>query len=523
MIRGGASGPGRVPWRPLTSARSRILGWSVVLLAAGIAVSTVATRVVLVQEMNSRVHAELAHEIAEFRALEARRSAEEAPDGGARAASAAARAPLIALLRARARQAVLEHDTVLIGLIGGRIVATSSNTSPAAISGRPVLRVPWATTRAPRTGTTVLASGPARYAAVPVRLPGGSAGGVFVAAVLIGPQQAAIDRVLRWQLAAGAAALLLGLALAWLTAGRVLRPVRDTTDLARRITETDLSGRIPVSGRHEMAELAVTFNRMLDRLESAVIAQRQFLADAGHELRTPITIVQGNLDTITAAGEDADTLAIASDELARMTRLVDELLLLASSERPDFLRVQHVGLAAMTRSLAAKARGLDNRPWVLAGTAPGTALLDPQRMTQAVIQLAANAAAHTPAGTPVEIWSASDGASVEFAVADHGPGIRAADRELIFRRFARLDPRRTGGTGLGLSIVAAIAAAHGGQVRVTDSPGGGATFRIVIPLRPTAEPPVAAGGLPGPAARGAGPAAEPALPAPGGQFRKAPA
>jgi two-component system, OmpR family, sensor kinase len=495
VIRGGTTSlPARIAaraasWRPLNSARSRILGWSVVLLAAGLAVSTLATRVVLEQAMNSRVNAELAHEIAEFRALEARLGADEPPEGGApRASSAATRAPLIALLNARARQAVLEHDTVLFGLIGDRIVATSSNTSPAAIGGRPVLSAPWATTAVPVTGSTQLASGQARYTAVPVRLPGDPARGVFVAAVLTGPQQAAINRVLRWQLAVGAVALLLGLALAWLTAGRVLRPVRDTTELARRITDTDLSGRIPVSGRHEVGELAVTFNRMLDRLESAVAAQREFLADAGHELRTPITIIQGNLDTITPAGDDAETLAIAADELARMTRLVDELLLLASSERPDFLRVQPTDLATMTRSLVAKARGLDGRPWVLAGAAPGVAQLDPQRITQAVMQLAANAAAHTPAGTPVEIWSASEGATVEFAVADHGPGIRPADRDRIFRRFARLDPRRTSGTGLGLSIVAAISAAHGGQVRVTESAGGGATFRIVIPLRPTAEP-----------------------------------
>jgi signal transduction histidine kinase len=222
---------------------------------------------------------------------------------------------------------------------------------------------------------------------------------------------------------------------------------------------------------------------MLDRLESAVTAQRHFLADAGHELRTPITIIQGNLDTVTAAGEDAEALAIATDELARMTRLVDELLLLASSERPDFLHVQPTDLTAVTRSLVAKARGLDRRCWALTGTAAGTALLDPQRITQAVMQLAANAAVHTPAGTPVEIWSASDGRAVEFGVADHGPGIPAAERDRVFRRFARLDPRRTSGTGLGLSIVAAIAAAHGGQVRLSGSPGGGATFRIVIPLR----------------------------------------
>ncbi|HUY46266.1 MAG TPA: HAMP domain-containing sensor histidine kinase [Streptosporangiaceae bacterium] len=235
-------------------------------------------------------------------------------------------------------------------------------------------------------------------------------------------------------------------------------------------------------------------------------AQRQFLADAGHELRTPITIIQGNLDTIAATGDDAESLAIAADELARMTRLVDELLLLASSERPDFLHLEPADLPAPTRSLVAKARALDGRPWVPAGTAPGTALLDPQRITQAVMQLAANAAAHTPAGTPVEIWSATDGTSLEFAVADHGPGIGAADRARVFHRFARLDPRRTDGTGLGLSIVAAISAAHRGRVSVTDSAGGGATFQIAIPLVR---------------------AAEPASPAPGGwprhEFRRAPA
>ena len=195
-------------WRPLNSARSRILGWSVVLLAAGIAVSTVATRVVLTQAMTTRVNAELAHEIAEFRALEARRgrtSHQRARPAG----SAAAQGPLIALLRARARQAVLEHDTVLFGLIGGRIVATSSDTSPAAI-GHSVLRTGWAaTTGQPMSGSTQLASGQTRYAAVPVRLPGDPAHGVFVAAVLTGPQQPAIDRVLRWQLAVGAVALCL--------------------------------------------------------------------------------------------------------------------------------------------------------------------------------------------------------------------------------------------------------------------------------------------------------------------------
>jgi len=455
------------------SARSRILGWSVLLLAAALAVSTVATHVLLVSRVNARVSAELVHEIAEFQALAARRSAaiDGQPDS------------VLALLRARASQAVLERGTVLVGVIGGKVVATSTNSSPGAIEPSPALLAHWSAITTTVGGTAQLGAGPARYIAVPVHVPGSRTSGTFIAAVLTGPDQAEIARVAQLQLEVSAIALLLGSGLAWLAAGRVLRPVRDTTDLARRITDTDLSERIPAHGQNEISELAVTFNRMLDRLEAALTTQRSFLADAGHELRTPITIIQGNLDTLAVtAPDDAQTLAIAADELTRMTRLVDELTLLACSERPDFLRPEPADLAALTRSLAAKAQALDGRPWVLAGTASGTAVLDPQRITQAVMQLAANAVSHTPPGTVVEIGSAITGNRVEFTVADHGQGIPAASAGRVFDRFARLDPRRTDGTGLGLSIVAAIGAAHGGDVRLAERPGGGALFCLSIPL-----------------------------------------
>jgi signal transduction histidine kinase len=310
-----------------------------------------------------------------------------------------------------------------------------------------------------------------------------------VAGVLTGPDQQTIDRVTQLELEAGAIALLLGTALAWLITGRILRPVRETTALARRITETDLSGRIPVGGRNEISQLADTFNRMLDRLDAALTTQRRFLADAGHELRTPITIVQGNLDTLEPATfEDAETLSIAADELARMTRLVDELSLLASSERPDFLRCEPTDIASFTSSVLAKARLLGDRQWRLASVADGHAMLDPQRMTQALMQLAANAVAHTPPGTDVKIGSARAGNRVEFTVTDHGPGIPIAERDRIFERFARLDSHRTDGTGLGLSIVAAITAAHGGAVSVEDTAEGGASFRVSIPVAGTDQP-----------------------------------
>ena len=477
--RDGAGGDraARTPrWRPFVSARSRILGWSVLLLAAAMAISTVATHVLLISRMNARVSAELAHEIAEFQALAARRSA--AADGQPDS--------VLALLRARASQAVLERDTVLIGVIGGKIVATSTNSSPDGVEPSRAQLARWSAITQPAEGTALLGAGSARYMAVPVHVAGSPASGAFIAAVLTGPDQAEIARVAQFQLEVGAIALLLGCGLAWLAAGRVLRPVRDTTDLARRITDTDLSERIPAHGQNEVSELAVTFNRMLDRLEAALTTQRRFLADAGHELRTPITVIQGNLDTLTVtAPDDAQTLAIAADELSRMTRLVDELTLLASSERPDFLWPEAADVAALTTSLVAKAQALDGRPWVLARAASGTAVLDPQRITQAVMQLAANAVAHTPPGTVVEIGSAITGNRVEFTVADHGQGIPAAFAGRVFDRFARLNSRRTDGTGLGLSIVAAIGAAHGGDVRLAERPGGGASFCLSIPfIRP---------------------------------------
>jgi signal transduction histidine kinase len=468
-------------WRPFASVRSRILGWSVLLLTAALAASTVAMHVFLVRQFDGRVNAELAHEIAEFRALEAQLGG--AADGGSDGAAANS---VIALLRTRASQAMLERDTVLIGLAGGRIVALSANTSPAAIGAGRVLLAKWSAVTAPTAGTVRLAAGPARYLAVPARAAGTPGRGVFVAAVLTGQGQAGITRMTQLQAEVGAIALLLGSVLAWFAAGRVLRPVRETTDLARRITDTDISGRISSRGRGEISELARTLNRMLDRLEAALTAQRRFLADAGHELRTPITIIQGNLDTLAVTGdEDAKTLAIVSDELTRMTRLVDELTLLASSERPDFLRPQPTDLAELTASLAAKARALDvldERRFVLTSAAAGIAVLDPQRITQAVMQLVRNAVAHTPAGTVIEIGSVIAGSHVEFLVADHGPGIAPQFRKRVFERFARLDAPRTSGTGLGLSIVAAICAAHDGSVRLTEPPGGGAAFCLSVPL-----------------------------------------
>ena len=186
---------------------------------------------------------------------------------------------------------------------------------------------------------------------------------------------------------------------AWVVAGRILRPVRDVAVTAQGITETDLSRRISVDGRpaDELTDLALSVNAMLDRRESGVAGQRRFLDDAGHELRTPITIVRGHLDVLDP-GDPADvreTVALVDDELDRMNRIVSDLLLLARAEQPEFVRPQPVDVAALTTVVFDNVRRLGDRDWVLETSARADALLDPQRVTQALSRWPT-----TPSGTP---------------------------------------------------------------------------------------------------------------------------
>jgi signal transduction histidine kinase len=279
--------------------------------------------------------------------------------------------------------------------------------------------------------------------------------------------------------------LLVALGAAWISAGRLLRPVRELTESARAITESDLTRRIPVDGDDEIAELARTFNEMLDRLGSAFSSQRAFVDDAGHELRTPITIVRGHLELMD--GEDPEdrqrTIALVTDELDRMARIVDDLLLLAKAEQPDFVRPEAIDLAALTEELLGKAQALGDRSWRLDGRGAGVLRGDPQRLTQAVLNLARNAVEHTEEGDEVALGSSRQDGEVRLWVRDVGPGIARDDRERIFERFARGRdrPRRSEGAGLGLAIAQAVAAGHGGRVELDSAPGAGATFTLVLP------------------------------------------
>jgi signal transduction histidine kinase len=274
--------------------------------------------------------------------------------------------------------------------------------------------------------------------------------------------------------------------IAWIAAGRILAPLRLLTKTARAITETDLTQRLPVRGRDEIAQMTLTFNQMLDRLQAAFISQQDFIRDASHELRTPITIVRGHLDLM---GDDPierqETVALVKDELKRMSRFVNDLLLLMKAERPNFLRLETVDLTTFTEEVFAKAIVLGDRNWQLEAIAEGSTILDRQRITQVILNLAQNATQYTQEGEIIAIGSAVTGDRVRFWVRDSGEGIAEEDRERVFSRFARgrNSERRSEGSGLGLSIVQALIKAHGGHVELFSRLGEGATFTVIIPKR----------------------------------------
>lgn len=232
--------------------------------------------------------------------------------------------------------------------------------------------------------------------------------------------------------------------------------------------------------------------------EEAIEQQRQLLDDVRHELKTPITIVRGYLETMDADDpfDVANTRDIGISELDRMSRLVEDIELLASVEGAERLSLAAVDLRALTARVGELVAVIPGHPWQV--TERGDAVLhaDADRLVQAWLQLADNAAKYTPEGSPVEIGSDVHEGRARLWVRDHGPGVPPAARHRIFRRFDRVQARRgVEGSGLGLAIVDAIARAHDGVCTVSTTDGGGATFTIELPLghpAPAAPSPVRA-------------------------------
>lgn len=458
--------------RVLTGVRFRILGWFVVLLAAAIVASLLVQREVLDRRLTAETDELLANEVEGLRNL----AADEPRD---------VRAVFADFLEAH----VPARGEAYLTILDGRLDRTAGGDVASAVLATPDVPERWTDLREPARGWLDTAGGRTRYLAVPVQAADGEAAGVFVATRRPQESRQAIGDALRVGALVSLSVLFVTAVLAWAIAGRVLNPVRLVTETARSISETDLRQRIPVETDDEVGELATTFNAMLDRLEAGIAAQRQFVSDAGHELRTPITVIRGHLEVLgDDPAERAETVDLVTDELDRMARMVNDLLLLAKAERPGFLQTERFRVGDLLNEVSLKASALADRDWRVEGYPTNVSLVaDRQRLTQALMNLASNAVAHTDDGDTIAFGAEKRRGGLEVWVRDTGVGIPPEDHQRIFERFARgrRERRNPHGSGLGLSIVRAIAEAHGGRVGVTSRPGEGATFTITLPTSAT--------------------------------------
>jgi two-component system, OmpR family, sensor kinase len=466
------------------SARTRILASYVILLALSAVFSTLAIRQILLIRLDDRITESGQQEVAELERLLA---------VGLDPATGKPFQHPLRLFEVYLERNVPSSEEALFTFVNGEIHRQILYRFPLDALPAEIL-ADWAalSSNLPGkgervTGTFETELGKAHYRVRRVLL-GRNNTGAFVVANLPAKELDEIRDLQTYGVGVTLVILLLASAVAWLIAGRALAPVRELTQTARSISQSDLTRRIGVHGAGDAAEMARSFNAMLDRLEGVFRGQREFVQDASHELRDPLTICRGHLELL---GDDPDeqrqTVGLVIDELDRMSRMVDDLQLLAEAEQPDFVQREPLDLALIAHELVAKASALSPRRWTLDHAASGQVLADRHRLTEAVMNLARNAAQHTGPDDTIAIGTALTNDEALIWVRDTGTGIPLSEQDRIFDRFTRgrEASRRYRGGGLGLANVRAIAEAHDGRVEVESRLNEGSTFTIIIPRYPT--------------------------------------
>ncbi len=336
---------------------------------------------------------------------------------------------------------------------------------------------------------------------IPIRVNGRRVGSITFIPGISSPIQgepavsrlaSAVDRAL---LLTGLAAGGIGVLLVWLLSLRVLTPVRTLSAAAQKLGEGDLAQRVPVQGPAELSQLGHTFNTMAANLETAEANRRNMVADVAHELRTPISNIQGYLEAVKDGllQPDAATIEIIYQQAGHLVTLVEDLRVLALAEagalRLEFSEVSPAELiqnAAEAFQTRAAAKGIDLRLDVTSQLP--LVIIDRTRVTQVIGNLLENAIKYSPEQTSVEVSVRSPGPqSIRISVTDQGKGIEADELSQIFDRFYRVDPSRaraTGGSGLGLTIAKQLVEAHGGSITVESRPGQGTCFSFELPVAP---------------------------------------
>lgn len=456
-------------------ARTRISASYIVLLLFFTGVSIPAIRQLLFVRVQARVERSLDQEVEEFRRLVGGQNPRTGESFGKDAA---------AIFSVFLSRNIPNDDEFFLTLLDGKLYQYSPRALPESLQPGSTLLQTWASATQPTQGSAITADGPIFYRVEPLIIDQQRLGVFVVVHTTVGEREE-INETTLIVIQVMFTVFMLSVALAWLAAGKVLAPLKLLSTTARSISESDLTQRIAVQGNSDLAELATTFNEMMDRLQAAFASQRNFIDDAGHELRTPITIIRGHLELMSHDPvEFQETRSLLLDELDRMSRFVEDLILLAKAEQPDFLQEEIIDLATLTEELFVKGKALASRNWKLDHIARGKIVGDRQRITQAMMNLAQNATQHTQMSDTIAFGSAINPSTVRFWVRDTGEGIAVADQERIFQRFARAAhrQRRSEGAGLGLSIVRAIAEAHGGSVHLNSTLGMGSTFTIILPI-----------------------------------------
>jgi two-component system, OmpR family, sensor kinase len=295
------------------------------------------------------------------------------------------------------------------------------------------------------------------------------------------------SRVLELSLVEAGIALLFGTAGAYLLLRQLLRTIGRITSTADELGRSNLDQRLGERGRDdEVGDLARTFDEMLDRIQSTMLAQRRLMADVSHQLRTPLTVARGHLEVLGRTGARDpeavhETIELAIDEISHMSAMVERLLMLGHAMDPEFLDLQPVDLRALLGDCLAASRVLADRRFTLGPVPDVVVVIDEAKVRGALMNLVSNAVNASAEGDPIHLGaSRGEDGSLALFVDDAGPGIAPDARALAFGRFARLGSTHSG-TGLGLAIVKAVSEAHGGGVTIEDSPLGGARVIMVLP------------------------------------------
>lgn len=467
----------RLRERLFGSVRARVIVSYVLLLSMSALLTSLLTPQLLMVGLSRRVEASLLQELLELERLQQR---------GRDPATGQPFDSLHAFFDVYLDRNVPNHDEGVLTYIEGREYRSELRRYPLDDVGA-LGALPWAALAASPTGgelsgTYETALGDGYFVARPISV--GDTAGLFVVVDLPAAEVRVIDAIRTYTLGASLLVLLIATAVAWPIAGRVLRPVRQVAETAKAISSSDLSRRVEVDTVGDAADMANSFNAMLDRLQAVLDSQRKFIRLAGHELRDPLTIGLGHLELMRSGIDDPSaraTLALVLDELSRMGRIVTDLQVLAADQQPDFVRLEAVDISTFTHELIAKASQMaEGRVWVLDSAADGDVRADRHRLTEAVMNLVHNSVNHTGPGDTIAIGSSRSGSGWQLWVRDTGVGVDPNPQ--LFESGTRgTDARRRyRGSGLGLATVRLVAEAHAGSVAMRSTVGEGTTVTLTL-------------------------------------------